>query len=66
MSNGLFKIPEEDEFEDYLKGYKPLNPTFNVRQLVQSRNFHIIPTGNNVYFGEVIDRKKSGKGITVS
>jgi hypothetical protein len=34
--------------------------------LIKSSNFYIIPTDGKVYFGEIQDEAKNGKGITVS
>jgi hypothetical protein len=66
LSNGLFKIPEEEELEDFLLNYKPLNPAFNVKELAKEQDFCVVPSKDKVYFGQVRNDKKHGKGITVS
>ena len=43
-----------------------MSSSFNIKDLIRQENFHIVPTANHVYFGQIVDRKKNGKGITVS
>lgn len=66
LSNGLFKIPEEEEFEDYLLNYKPMNPEFDLKQLVKEPNFQIVPANGKVYFGQISNDRRNGNGITIS
>lgn len=33
--SGLFVIPEEDEYVDYLKNYKPINENFTIKKLIR-------------------------------
>lgn len=66
LSNGLFPIPEEEEFQDYLSKYKPLDPEFDVGRLVKQPDFHIVPADGKVFFGQIKNKKKHGSGISVS
>ena len=66
LSNGLFKIPEEEELGDYLVNYQPMSKNFDLKSLVKEADFHIIPDEGKVYFGQVQNQKRHGKGITVS
>jgi hypothetical protein len=43
-----------------------MNPNFDVKKLVKEDNFHIIPKDGKVFFGQVVDKKRHGDGITVS
>ena len=49
--NGLFVIPEEDEYVDYLKSYKPINDKFAIKKIVRKDNFKVVPSEEGVYFG---------------
>ena len=35
LSNGLFKIPEEEELGDYIVNYQPMNKNFDLKNLVK-------------------------------
>lgn len=43
-----------------------MNPDFDLKKLLKKEAFHILPTSNAVYFGEIINEKKQGDGISVS
>ena len=53
--SGLFVIPEEDQYVDYLKTYKPLNEKFAIRKIVRKDNFRVVPSDQGVYFGQFSD-----------
>jgi len=46
--------------------YQPMNAKFDVKTLVKQPDFHIVPADGKVYFGQIANKKKNGKGITVS
>lgn len=41
LSNGLFRIPEEDEYADYLRGYNNVAENFNIKKLARKPGFKI-------------------------
>jgi hypothetical protein len=66
LSNGLFKIPEAEEYENFLSSYTPMSADFDIKRLIKKESFHIVPADGYVYFGEVASQKKHGEGILVS
>lgn len=43
-----------------------MNPRFGIEKLVKEPNFNIIPADGMVYFGQIKNDQKHGKGITVT
>lgn len=43
-----------------------MNPDFDLKKLLKKEAFHILPINNAVYFGEIVNEKKQGDGISVS
>ena len=48
-------IPKKSQYKQYIESYQPMNPGFNLTQLIYKDTFQIIPYRDSVYFGEVID-----------
>lgn len=48
---GLFAIPEEQEYVDYLKSYQPISKDFKIKNLIKSENFKILKYNDTLYFG---------------
>lgn len=44
LSNGLFKIPEENELADYIRDYKAIYSEFNLKNILARPSFKIIPS----------------------
>ena len=40
--NGLFIIPEEEEYVPYIKDYEPLDPKFSLKNLIRSPHFKVL------------------------
>ena len=43
-----------------------MDKKFDLKNLVKEDNFHIIPDEGRIYFGQVANHKRHGKGITIS
>ena len=43
-----------------------MNPSFNLKELVKSPKFSVVKDKDIVYFGEVENEMKNGKGISVT
>lgn len=64
---GLFAIPEEQEYVDYLKSYKPISKDFKIKSLIKSENFKILKYNDTLYFGETdAENKKHGQALFIS
>lgn len=64
--NGLFIIPEEDQYVTYLKDYEPMSEKFKMKQVLRSENFKVVKSEEGIYFGQMINEEKHGKGIMVT
>ena len=43
-----------------------MDPSFDLHSLIKAADFHIVPDEGKVYFGEVVNSKRHGKGITIT
>lgn len=67
LSNGLFRIPEEAEYSEYLRSHRPMDPNFKAKNLLKKQTFRIVRSDDEVYFGEVDEKEmKHGLGLNVS
>jgi hypothetical protein len=46
--------------------YKPMDSKFDMRSLVKEADFHIVSEEGRIYFGQVHNNKRHGRGITIS
>jgi hypothetical protein len=65
-SSSSFSIPTQDDISEFINKYKPLDRCFDIKNLLKSTIFKVVPYKNGVYLGEFVHKQRHGLGVFIT
>lgn len=62
----LSRIPAKEDLEEFLKNYSCKNEAINMEKLTASRHFIVEYSSKELYFGDMVNGRREGKGVLIN